>query len=139
MAAQPEPVKEEADPELTEEEKSTIDGFCTKFLSSFAVESDKQPSLNQLKLVFNMIKNPNNKNIAENFKTIQLSNEKFRRIKSANSYFIEFLTDIGFTKTDGGECPQGNDLKFKFIKPEDKTEESSRGNTNNIVHVLSHF
>ena len=41
-----------------------------------------------------------------------MSNEKFKKIKASNSYFLEFLESIGFTKT-GGMCPNGSDLKFK--------------------------
>ena len=61
-----------------------------------------------------MIKAPNANTIADNFKTIQMSNEKFKKIKDSNSYFLEFLESIGFTKT-GGMCPNGSDLKFKFV------------------------
>ncbi len=43
-----------------------------------------------------------------------MSNEKFKKIKESNSYFLEFLEAIGFTKT-GGMCPNGSDLKFKFV------------------------
>ena len=101
--------------ELTDDQKLYLQECTQKFLTSFSVESEKQPSINQLKVVFNMIKNPNSKNIADNFKTIQLQNEKFRRIKQANPYFLDFVKDIGFTQTEGGKCPQGSDLKFKFV------------------------
>ena len=67
--------------DLSEEQKQELTEYVNKFKDSFSVESEKQPSINQLKLVFNMIKNPNNKNIAENFKTITMANEKFKRIK----------------------------------------------------------
>lgn len=110
--------------ELTDAQKTYLQECTTKFLDSFSVDSEKQPSVNQLKLVFNMIKNPNSKNIADNFKTIQLQNEKFRRIKQANPYFIDYIQDIGFTKTDGGKCPQGSDLKFKFVVSEASNEVS---------------
>ena len=59
-----------------------------------------------------MIKN--NKNVDDKFKTIQLTNEKFKKIKDENEYFITFLTDIGFTKISGF-CPKDNDAKFKYM------------------------
>ena len=36
----------------------------------FLIASEKEPSIKQLKLVFNMIYNPNSKNIADKFKNI---------------------------------------------------------------------
>ena len=123
--AKPEEAKaeEEAKPEaapvvvvekipLTSEQIEFLQECTKKFLGSFSIDAEKQPSINQLKVVLNMTKNPN---IAENFKTVQLSNEKFRRIKQSNEYFLTFLKDIGFTQTEGGKCPMGSDLKFKFI------------------------
>ena len=64
-----------------------------------------------------------------------MSNEKFKKIKESNSYFLEFLEAIGFTKT-GGMCPNGSDLKFKFVQAEgeDKVE---KGNINNLIFVLT--
>lgn len=64
-----------------------------------------------------MIKN----NSAENFRVITMSNEKFKRIKQNNTYFIDFIQDIGFVQVEGGKCPMGSDLKFKFI-PEQSTD-----------------
>jgi len=64
-----------------------------------------------------------------------MSNEKFKKIKDSNSYFVSFLESIGFTKT-GGMCPNGSDLKFKFVygQGEDKVE---KGNINNLIYVLT--
>lgn len=78
-----------------------------------------------------MIKN--NKNVDDKFKTIQLQNEKFKKIKDENEYFIQFLTDIGFTKISG-YCPMGNDAKFKYMVPEnaDETSKVQAGNIKNI-------
>ena len=96
--------------------------------------------MKQLKLVFNMIKN---KNASENFKIISIQNEKFKRIKDNNEYFIEFLGDIGFSKTDG-QCPNGSDAKYKFIdvsleENEDQSEnkETIKGNIKNLEHILT--
>ena len=83
-----------------------------------------------------MIKAPNANTIADNFKTIQMSNEKFRKIKDSNSYFIQFLEEIGFTKASGGICPNGSDLKFKFIYSQEK-DKVEKGNINNLIFVLS--
>lgn len=106
---------EEENPPLTPEQELQLEIYCTKFTEGFSPPGDKQQSINQLKLVFNMISNANNGNISDNFKTIQMTNDKFRRIKQSNEYFVDFLLNIGFTKTDG-KCPQNNDGKFRFIK-----------------------
>lgn len=86
-----------------------------------------------------MIKNKNS-NIAENFKMIQLSNEKFRRIHQNNAYFLTFLTDIGFTMTEGGESPDGMDKKYKFLKAEEAQEVTpgvpAKGNYKAIAYVF---
>jgi hypothetical protein len=76
-----------------------------------------------------MIKNQN-KNVAENFKTISLTNDKFKRIKEGNEYFLQFLEDIGFTK-QMGHCPMGNDAKYKYVREEEK------GNIKNLEHILT--
>ena len=70
-----------------------------------------------------MIKNK--KNVDDKFKTIQLTNEKFKKIKDENEYFIAFLTDIGFTKISGF-CPMGNDAKFKYMVVEGQEEGESK-------------
>ena len=57
-----------------------------KLKSSFKPDSLQTTSINQLKFAFNMIKN--NKNVDDKFKTIQLQNEKFKKIKDENEYFI---------------------------------------------------
>ena len=45
---------------------------------------------------------------------MQMTNEKFKRIKEANQHFTQFLLDIGFTKTEGN-CPMSNDAKYKYL------------------------
>ena len=86
-----------------------------------------------------------NKNAGENFKIISIQNEKFKRIKDNNEYFIEFLGDIGFSKTDG-QCPNGSDAKYKFIEVaqeenenEDQAEKKQivKGNIKNLEHILT--
>jgi hypothetical protein len=114
-------------PDLTEDQRTFLSTCTTKFLDSF--KSEKDSSIKQLKLVFTMIKNQN-KNVAENFKTISLTNEKFKRIKDNNEYFIQYLTDVGFTKQDG-YCPMGNDAKYKYLT------EGGKGNIKNLEHILT--
>lgn len=84
-----------------------------------------------------MIKKPN---VDDKFKIITLSNEKFKKIKDENDYFIQFLLDIGFSKISGF-CPMGSDAKFKFMVPEgsEESEEQKveKGNIGNIEHVFS--
>ena len=77
-------VEEPQHPALTAEQTTYLKSCVDAFLGKFMLPSSKDTSIKQLKLVFNMIKNPNSRNIAENFKTIQMTNEKFKQIREAN-------------------------------------------------------
>ena len=74
----------------------------------------KQSSLGQLKVVFNFVTKNNSKNLSENVNSIIMKNDRFKKIKEANDSFIKFLTDIGFTKTEGKD-ENGNDAKYKYL------------------------
>ena len=124
-----EPVEEDLTPELKEE----LGVLVTSFLEAFSVEAEKEPSLKQLKLVFNMVKNSKTSNIAENFKTIKMGNDKFKRIEQANANFLAFLPAIGFSKTEEGAAPP----IFKFVKTEEETSGLQKGDIRNIEHVLT--
>ena len=67
--------------------------------------------MKQLKLLFNMSKNPN---VSEQHRTVSMTNERYRRIRDFNEYFLNFLENIGFSKISGGDDPNSNDVKFRF-------------------------
>ena len=89
---------------LSEEVKEQVKQNYEKFAEGFVVPSEKEHALKQLKLVFNMARQPQ---VKDNFKTIVLANEKFKRIKEANEGFLTFLEEMGFEK-------QGEEDKYKF-------------------------
>lgn len=126
--------KELVHPELTEDQTQKLRELVETFLSEFSVPGEKETAVKQLKLVFNMIKNPS---IADNFKTISLANEKFKRIKQSNKNFLDFLAAIGFTKTEG-RCPVGSDAKYSFVQSEEPEEGAlMRGNNKNLEFILT--
>lgn len=43
-----------------------------------------------------------------------MTNERYRRIRDFNDYFLTFLSNIGFQKVSGGSDPTSNDIKYKF-------------------------
>ena len=48
-----------------------------------------------------------------------MTNERYRRIRDSNEYFLSFLENIGFTKVAGDQDPNGNDVKYCYkIKEE---------------------
>ena len=70
-----------------------------------------------------MIKQPNCK---DNFKTIVLANEKFKRISQSNEQFLPFLESIGFTKVG-----EENATQYKFL------EEEGKGDRRVLAHILT--
>ena len=58
-----------------------------------------------------MSKNPN---VSEQHRTVSMANERYRRIRDSNEYFLSFLDNIGFSKISGGMCSKGFDLKYRF-------------------------
>lgn len=43
-----------------------------------------------------------------------MTNERYRRIRDFNEYFLNFLENIGFSKISGGTDPNSNDVKYRF-------------------------
>lgn len=58
-----------------------------------------------------MSKNPN---VSEQHRTVSMMNERYRRIRDFNEYFLSFLENIGFVKISGGVDLSSNDVKYRF-------------------------
>lgn len=105
--------------ELSEEQIGQLQMVTEEFLSAFSVPQDKEEAIKQLKFVFNMIiKNPN---CNEMYRTIQMSNGKFRRVRDSNAKLFDFLQGIGFTRLGGdgdADLLTNNQVTFKFLKAE---------------------
>ena len=86
-----------------------------------------------------MIKKPNNQTVIENMKTVTLTNDRFKQIKEQNDYFIQFLLNIGFTKTEGQD-PGYNDAKFKYLSEKEitalglDTRTNENGASENVIN-----
>lgn len=91
------------------------------FLQNFSSTAEKESALKQLKFVFGMVKQPNCK---DNFKTINLTNEKFGRIRDSNAKFLSWLDAVGFTEADDAS-------KWRFVT------DGTKGNIQSLEHVMT--